>query len=372
METWAVFAVLAVIYRWGRCPSFGAGDSPRVVLKALVEPGLDPLARIGALAAKLPFDTAWGHINGLSGLFHAGAAALLYAALRRIGVRRPPALIAVALLAFSRRFWYYALVAGRGPAAVFGLALLVWALLAWSDEDKPRYLLLSALGAVLTCAFGYRAASLMPLLLWLVAFIGGLYLERLPQKAATVALAAALALAVVRPYDLRRHNPTLEYARAVVAGAAPGSRLFVSGPTIEQAVKLIAPAGFDVVRVNSEDSTLAEGRDEPGRPYYFEAVLPGGGVPLGLLVPLTEKTRPDAAEIARRAEAVLALPALSSVGLRDLPKYGFTDESILYERYRAVLTRYRERLSPGPSALRARLDAQMREYGQRGRRVNEP
>lgn len=362
METWAVFAVLSVIYRWGRCPSFGAGDSPRVVYKALVEPGLDPLARLGSLAAKLPWDTSWGHINALSGLFHAAAASLLYAALRRVGVRRVPALIATAFLAFSSRYWYYALVAGRGPVAVFGLALLIWGLLAWNDEDKPRYLLLCALGATLACAFGYRATSQMPLCLWMAAFIGGLYLQRLGPKPAAAALAAAIAIPLARPYDLRHHNPTLEYARTIVAGAEPGSRLFVSGPTIEQAVKLVAPAGYDVVRVNSDESALAEGQDPPGRPYYFEAVLPGGGVPLGLLIPLNESTRPNPNEIARRAEAVLALPALSSVGQRDLPKYGFTDETILYDRYRAVLTRYRERLAPDQGALRARLDAQLREY----------
>ncbi|MEQ1920122.1 MAG: DUF2723 domain-containing protein [Elusimicrobiota bacterium] len=362
METWAVFVVLAGVYRWGRCPSFGAGDSPRVVYKALIEPGLDPLARLGSLAAKLPGDTAWGHINALSGLFHAAAAALFFAALRRVGVGRVPALIATALLAFSRRYWYYALVAGRGPVSVFGLALLIWALLAWSEEDKPRYLLLCALGAALACAFGYRATSLMPSCLWMALFIGGLFLQRLGPKPQAAALAAALVIPLARPYDLRHHNPTLEYARAVIAGAEPGSRLFVSGPTIEQAVKLVAPAGYDVVRVNSDESALTEGQDPPGRPYYFEAVLPGGGVPRGLLIPLNESSQPTSQEIARRAEGVLALPALSSVGQRDLPKYGFTEEAILYDRYRAVLTRYRERLSADQGALRARLDAQLREY----------
>lgn len=365
MRGWGLFAFLAVIYRWGRCPSFGPADSPRVVYKALVEPGLDPLARLGSFAARLPWDTAWGHINALSGLFHAGAAALLYAALRRVGVSRVPALIAVALLAFSSRFWYYALVAGRGPVAALGLALFVWGLFAWNDEDRPRYLGLSAVGLVLAVSYGWRAASLAPLGLWLAAFGAGLLLQRLEArsaKAALAALALTLAIPLARPYDARRHNPTLEYAQALVAGAEPGSRIFVSGPTIEQAVKLVAPSGYDIVRVNSDETALGEGQDEPGRPYYFEAVLPGGGAPKGLLVPLSEAVRPDSREVARRAEAVLALPALSSVGKRDRKRYGFTAETILYDRYRAVLKRYREKLAPGDAALRARIDAQLAEY----------
>lgn len=362
MRAWGLFAFLAAVYRWGRCPSFGSADSPRVVYKALVEPGLDPLARLGSMAAKLPFDTAWGHINGLSGLFHAGAAALLYAALRRVGVSRTPALIAVALLAFSRRWWYYSLVAGRGPVAAVGLALFVWGLFAWNEEDRPRYLGLSALGLVLALSYGWRAASLAPLGLWLAAFGAGLLLQRLDARWAKAALAAALVVPVARPYDARRHNPTLEYAQALVAGVEPGSRIFVSGPTIEQAVKLVAPSGYDIVRVNSDETALGEGQDEPGRPYYFEAVLPGGGAPKGLLVPLHEKTRPDSKEVARRAEAVLALPALSSVGKRDRARYGFTGETMLYDRYRAVLGRYREKLAPGETALRARIDAQLAEY----------
>ncbi len=362
MRAWGLFAFLAAVYRWGRCPSFGPGDSPRVVYKALLEPGMDPLALLGALAAKLPLDTAWGHINALSGLFHAGAAALLYAALRRVGVSRVPSLAAVLLLAFSRRYWYYALVAGRGSVAALGLALFVWGLLAWNEEDRPRFLGLSALGIVLANAYGWRATSLAPLGLWLAAFGAGLLLQRLEARASLVVLAAALVIPLARPYDARRHNPTLEYAQALVASAEPGSRIFVSGPTIEQAVKLVAPAGFDIVRVNSDETALAEGTDEPSRPYYFEAVLPGGGVPNGLLVPLTESLRPGANEIARRAEAVLAMPALSSIGRRDRARYGFTQETLLYGRYRAVLGRYREKVGPERADLRARLDAQLAEY----------
>lgn len=360
MRAWGLFAFLAAVYRWGRCPSFGPGDSPRVVYKAVVEPGLDPLARLGSLAAKLPFDGAWGHVNALSGLFHAGAAALLYAALRRVGIGRVPASAAALLLAFSSRFWYYSLVAGRGPVAALGLALFVWGLLAWNEDDRPRFAALSAFGLVLTVSYGWRAASLAPLGLWLAAFAAGLLLQRLSPNQAAAVLAGALVVPVARPYDARRHNPTLEYVQALVAGAPAGSRLFVSGPTIEQAAKLVAPPGFDVVRVNSDETAFDEGKDHPGRPYYFEAVLPGGGTPVGLLVPLAE-SKPSSAEVARRAEEVLALPALSSIGKRDRARYGFTHEGILYERYRAVLTRYRDKL-PENAPTRAKLDAQLREY----------
>jgi hypothetical protein len=364
VEAWAIFAVLSAVYRWGRCPSFGAADSPRTVYKALFEPGLDPLARLGSLAARLPGDAPWGWINSLSGLLHAAAAALLYATLRRIGVKKVPALAAVLLLALSSRFWYFALVAGKSSAAAFGLALFVWGLFAWDEKDKVRRALAALLGLALALGYGWRAGSLAPAGLWLLAFGAGLGFQRLESASPAAArglLAGLLILPLLRPYDLRRHNPTLEYAQAVIASAEPGSRVFVSGPTIEQAVKLVAPAGYDVVRVNSEETILAEGQDAVDRPYYFEVVLPGKGLPKGLLVPLLEPKGLGQDEIARRAEAVLAMPALSSVGLRDRAKYGFTGESILYDRYRAVLERYRERLNPS-SPLRPKLDAQLAEY----------
>ena len=55
--SWAVFALLAIVYRWGRCPSYGPGDSPRLVSISLYMPGRDPLALLGHALSKLPFVT---------------------------------------------------------------------------------------------------------------------------------------------------------------------------------------------------------------------------------------------------------------------------------------------------------------------------
>lgn len=363
--SWALFALLATVYRWGRCPSFGPDDSPGVVRRAL-EGGRDPLALCGRFAAKLPLDTPWGWVNALSGLLHAGAAALLFALLRRLGLRRAPAAAAALLLAFLPRYWYYALVAGSAPAAVFGLALAAWSVVAWKEDGRARPLLFGAAGAALLAWYAPRSVTLVPAALWLAALGAGLLLQRLDLAspgAALGALGAALLLPLARPYDARRHNPTLEYARAVAESAGPGARVFVYDRTVYDALKLAGPATLDVLL--NDGPLEVDVRDL--RPSYDEAVFFRGAdfrwVPRGLLVPREEKAAPGDAEIARRAEAALALPALTSVGRRDLAKYGFTGERVLYDRYRVVLSRYRALLGPGHDDLARRLEAQLADYG---------
>lgn len=388
--SWAVFGVLAVVYRWGRCPSFGGGDSPAVVYTALFDPGKDPLGLLAHLSTKLPFDTPEGHVNALSGLFHAGAAALLFGLLRRLGLKRVPALAAVALLAFSRRYWYYALVAGQTPAIVFGLALMVWGVVAWKDEGRAWPLGFSLLGALFftmspwhSIGAIFQPSNLPAFLLrtpalWCGALVGALILQRVDNtssKAARLILTGALLIPVMRPYDLRNHNPTLEWAQAAVAPVSKGDALTFSEPSLNYAAAyvckkrdmhcLVWPLGpLGWMGLSGGGSFVGAYKQEWSD--ILNAPTTKSGNPDGLLlvdVHSRHLTPLNSIEIARRATAVLELPALSSMGRRDRAKYGFAEEAILCDEYRGILTRYRDLLGPEHAELRARLDAQLAEYG---------
>lgn len=356
---WAVFAVLAVVYRWGRCPTFGPGDSPGVVYRALYAPGADPLAWLGRAVSRLPFDPGAPQVNALSGLFHAGAAALLFSLLRRLGLKRLPALAAAALLAFLHQYWYYALVAGHGPAALFGMALAAWGVVAWKEEGSPWPLFFAAGGSAAFSFYARRAVSLVPAEQWWLALLAGLLIQRLdllkPRTAAGF-LAGALLIGASRPYDARRHNPSMEWALAALASVGPRDSLVVGDPGLRDAVRVAAAA------TGRADPFAAEGGDT-----LYDAVtgarLTGKGfAPDGLLIRQTRRRLPQA-EVTARAAAVLGLPALDSVGRRDLPKYGFTGETVLYAQYRAVLSRYRAALGSGQDGLRTRIDRRLAEYG---------
>jgi hypothetical protein len=356
--SWAVFALLAVVYRWGRCPTFGPGDSPGVVYRALNAPGHDPLAWLGHLAAALPFDAPMAQVDALSGLFHAGAAALLFAALRRWGIKRLPALGAAALVAFTNQYWYYALVAGRAPVATFGLALAVWGGVAWKEEARAWPLAFCALGVAFLALYAPRAVTQAPLLIWSVGLLCGLLFQRLdllrPKTAAGI-LTGILLIALMNPYDARRHNPMMEYARAVVEGVEPDAVIYTNDQSVNDALRLIAPPSIRIATLGDSHPIY--------RHEYYEVVMVDhlkGWYPKGLLSQILDLVPVHQDEMDRRAEAVLALPALTSVGRRDMGKYGFTRESILYERYRVVLKRYRELVSRDD--LRQRLDAQIADY----------
>jgi hypothetical protein len=356
---WGVFAVLAAVYRWGRCPSFGPGDSPGVVYRALYSPGRDPLAWLGRLVSRLPFDAPQGRVNDLSGLFHAGAAALLFALLRRLGVKRVPALAATALLAFLPRYWYYALVAGRGPAAVFGLALAAYGAVVWRRRPGTASLLFLSVGAALAAVYAPLSISLAPAGLWLAALAAGLLLQRLslisPAAAAAV-LAGLMLLPFARPYDLRRHNPTQEWALAALRSVSETDSVVVSDQGLHDALLVQAAAAGRSSPFGAETgATLYDA-------VSAESLTAPEFAPDGVLIRRSGRAV-GAPELARRAARALDLPALTAVGRRDVAKYGFTRETVLYDQYRDVLLRYRERLGPDQSALRARLDRQLAEYG---------
>lgn len=355
--SWAVFGALAAVYRWGRCPSFGPGDSAQTVYRALFAPNSDPLVRLARAVSFLPLDTPEGWINALSGLFHAGAAALLFGLLRRLGLKRLPALAGVALLAFSRRYWYYALAAGHTAAATFGFALLAWGVVAWKDEARPWPLAFSAAGALLF-GFSAPAAAPSPILIWLVALCSALALQRLaaasPRGAAAV-LAVSLVLPFARPYDLRRHNPTLEWAQEIVSEIPDKKCLEINDPGLRAAV------AYAAARRGTRNPLIpvAGERCWPDPSTIFDFTV---AIPAGLLARYQDKGL-TAEETARLAEETLRLPALTSMGRRDRRKYDFTGESVLYAYYREALMRYARTLPfPRYAELRARLDAQLAEY----------
>jgi hypothetical protein len=351
--SWAVFAALAAAYRFGRCPSYGSpADSAGTVWAALNAPGRDPVAWAGRALGRLPLDTAMGWANFMSGLCSAGAAALLYAVLRRLGLRRVPALTAAVLLAFAPVWRYWALAAGHAAPAALGLALIPWGVAAWKDSGRARPLLAAALGGLLLASAAPRAASLAPSALWAAAFAAGLLLQRLQlasEKAALAALAAVLLVPVLAPWSLRRHDPLAEYARAALSGLPPGASVAAGNEAVYRAMLLEDPAGLRV---------LPPGADAD----FVEAVAPPDGRrPRGLLL---ERGAPLApAEAARRAGAVLALPALDSVARRDRSRYRGADEGYLYARYRAVLSSYRDALGARDAALKARLGQALEQYG---------
>lgn len=350
---WAVFAVLAAVYRWGRCPSYGAKDSPGTVFRAVYAPGRDPLARLGHLAAKLPFDSPEGWVNSLSGLFHAGAAALLFALLRRLGIKRVPALGAAVLLAFLHQYWYYALVAGRGPAAVFGLALAVWSVIAWKEESRAWPLALGALGAVLAAVYAPRASTLVPFSQWLVALAVGLLLQRLELQASNAALGALagfLAVGLAHPYDLRSHNPTQEWARAAIESAQGYECIVIEDAALSAALRYESRRDSRAVAVDAHPCI---------RPLYDPLTRGARRTkPNGVLFEDGDKAAPG--EYDARARRTLSFAALTSVGRRDRAKYSFAGEDGLYERYAAVLRA--ELYGVEDAGIKAKIGAQLADY----------
>src|SRR5687768_5032883 len=92
-----VFALLAALFWALRCRTFGPGDSGQHVLSALTwgvsrPPGYPLYTAVGWLWTRLPWAEPAAAVDGLSGIFAAGAAALFYLLLRRQGCGRPAAL----------------------------------------------------------------------------------------------------------------------------------------------------------------------------------------------------------------------------------------------------------------------------------------
>lgn len=112
----SLFAALAVLFWSGRSHSFGPGDSAQHVVAALTwgvphPPGYPLQTAVAHLWSSLPWSNPSAAVNGLSGLFSAGAAAMLFLLLRLQGCGVAASLAASGFMALSPLFWFYSLVA---------------------------------------------------------------------------------------------------------------------------------------------------------------------------------------------------------------------------------------------------------------------
>ena len=186
-----VFAGFALLFWLGRSSSFGVGDSPQHALAALrfIVPHPPGYPLQTSLATLL------GDANGLSGIFHAGAAATLFLLLRAGGAGRVAALIGASLMALSPLFWYYSLVAE--VRALNDFLALIAALFAadWSRTGKPRSLALFSIVLGLGLSHHPTFVVLLPAYaVWLSA--------RRPSNALAAQCAALAAAALAAPYVL--------------------------------------------------------------------------------------------------------------------------------------------------------------------------
>lgn len=210
----AVGLGLFALYWFGRSRSFGAGDSAQHVLCAVTwgvphPPGYPLQTALGWLWSRL-FADHGAAVNGLSGLFAAGAAAVLYLLLRRERVRPAAALVAAGFMAFSPLFWYYSLVAEvRALNDLLALGAALFAL-EWSRSGRVRSLYAFAV------LLGLGISHHPTFVLLLPAFAVWLAAKRPKPRAAGLAAGLALA-ALVAPYAL---------LRARLAWSAPAYNLF--------------------------------------------------------------------------------------------------------------------------------------------------
>ena len=196
-----LWLALSSLFWLGRSRSFGAGDSAQHVLCALLwgvphPPGYPLQTALGWLWSR-PWSDPGAAVNGLSGVLHAAAAAMLFLLLRREGCRRPAALAAAGLMALSPLFWYYSLVAEVRPLNDLLAISAAYFSLEWARGGKERDLLVFAL----LFGLGLSHHPTFPLLV--PAFAAWMSARRVsPRQAAAAALAALAAL--VAPYALLR------------------------------------------------------------------------------------------------------------------------------------------------------------------------
>lgn len=196
----ALAAALLALFWLGRSRSFGPGDSAEHVVSALLwgvphAPGYPLQTALGWAWSRLPWSNPRAAVNGLSGVFHAAAAAILFLLLRRSGVRRTAALTATAFMALAPLFWYYSLVAEvRALNDLLALGAAYFAI-RWRTEGDARSLIALALVFGLGVSHHPTFVLISPALaVWISAR------RPSPRLAAVSAVVAAVALAV--PYLL--------------------------------------------------------------------------------------------------------------------------------------------------------------------------
>lgn len=167
----ALFAGLSVLFWSGRSHSFGPGDSAQHVVAALTwgvphPPGYPLQTAVAHLWSSLPWPNPSAAVNGLSGLFSAGAAAMLFLLLRLQGCGVAAGLAASGFMALSPLFWFYSLVAeARGLNDLLAVSAAYFAC-RYAAEGGRRSLFI--LAGIVGLGLGHHPTFLFitPALLW--------------------------------------------------------------------------------------------------------------------------------------------------------------------------------------------------------------
>lgn len=240
----ALFVSLSILFWFGRSRSFGPGDSAQHVVAALTwgvphPPGYPLQTALAHLWSRLPWEQPSAAVNGLSGLFSAAAAAVLFLLLRLQGCGVPASLAACGFMALSPLFWFYSLVAevrGLNDLLAVGAAYLACR---HAAEGGRRWLLL--LAGVVGLGLGHHPTFLFitPALAWWV-------LARRPAAEELLAAAAVSAAFLVLPYAVlgaRLAHSSPAYELYPVGGWAGLPALFLrtsyGGP-----LRMTSGAGF--------------------------------------------------------------------------------------------------------------------------------
>lgn len=170
----ALFAGLSVLFWSGRSHSFGPGDSAQHVVAALTwgvphPPGYPLQTAVAHLWSSLPWSNPSAAVNGLSGLFSAGAVAMLFLLLRLQGCGVAASLAAAGFMALSPLFWFYSLVAEvRGLNDLLAVSAAYFACRHAAEGGRRSLFLLAGLVGL---GLGHHPTFLFitPALLWWVS-----------------------------------------------------------------------------------------------------------------------------------------------------------------------------------------------------------
>lgn len=170
----ALFVCLSALFWSGRSHSFGPGDSAQHVVSALTwgvphPPGYPLQTALAHLWSRLPWEDPSAAVNGLSGLFSAGAAAMLFLLLRLQGCGVAASLAAAGFMALSPLFWFYSLVAEvRGLNDLLAVSAAYFACRHAAEGGRRPLFILAGLAGL---GLGHHPTFLFiaPALLWWVS-----------------------------------------------------------------------------------------------------------------------------------------------------------------------------------------------------------
>lgn len=276
----ALFAALAVLYWLGRARSFGPGDSAQHVVAALTwgvphPPGYPLQTALAHAWSLLPWANPSAAVNGLSGLFSAGAAAVLFLLLRLQGCRLAASLAAAGFMALAPLFWFYSLVAEvRALNNLLSLSA-AYAACRWAAGGDRRWLW--TLAALVGLGLGHHPTFLFitPALAWWA------FARKLAPKDLAVCAGVAFAFLCL-PYlvlGLRLATGEPVYNLYAVKGWAGLPGLFLrkdyGGP-----LRMVSGSGFlgfgglDIAKLIQHAGWMAASAVRHGGPALLLCLLP--------------------------------------------------------------------------------------------------